>query len=180
MLRTRPPRSARSTRAPVRLACIRHAASVPPEPGSNSPSRITPHKAPDSLSASRGLISSHQPIVSHDRPTGRLTRTTPQLSRCPASRQPGHSRSTPSLQYSEERAILSRPGFRFRCRAFARGESRYYSGRRSLSRVPLTTPRPLRPPPLQRASECRERGTRFADWRLPYRTDAAPRSHRPV
>jgi hypothetical protein len=35
---TRPPRST-SEEAPVRLACIRHAASVVPEPGSNSPSR---------------------------------------------------------------------------------------------------------------------------------------------
>jgi hypothetical protein len=35
-LRTRPPREAPES-APVRLACIRHAASVDPEPGSNSP-----------------------------------------------------------------------------------------------------------------------------------------------
>ncbi len=35
---TRPPRSTPEG-APVRLACIRHAASVVPEPGSNSPSR---------------------------------------------------------------------------------------------------------------------------------------------
>src|SRR5690606_22858901 len=37
VLLTRPPRSAAEA-APVRLACIRHAASVVPEPGSNSPS----------------------------------------------------------------------------------------------------------------------------------------------
>ncbi len=37
MFLTRPPRST-SEEAPVRLACIRHAASVVPEPGSNSPS----------------------------------------------------------------------------------------------------------------------------------------------
>ncbi len=36
MLRTRPPRGC-PERHPVRLACIRHAASVDPEPGSNSP-----------------------------------------------------------------------------------------------------------------------------------------------
>jgi hypothetical protein len=38
VLLTRPPRSTAEA-APVRLACIRHAASVYPEPGSNSPSR---------------------------------------------------------------------------------------------------------------------------------------------
>ena len=37
---TRPPRSTPAG-APVRLACIRHAASVYPEPGSNSPSKCT-------------------------------------------------------------------------------------------------------------------------------------------
>jgi hypothetical protein len=36
---TRPPRSAPEG-APVRLACIRHAASVDPEPGSNSPPSV--------------------------------------------------------------------------------------------------------------------------------------------
>jgi hypothetical protein len=36
---TRPPRKS-PERNPVRLACIRHAASVDPEPGSNSPPRI--------------------------------------------------------------------------------------------------------------------------------------------
>ncbi len=36
MLRTRPPRES-PERNPARLACIRHAASVDPEPGSNSP-----------------------------------------------------------------------------------------------------------------------------------------------
>ena len=40
VLRTRPPRDA-PERTPVRLACIRHAASVDPEPGSNSPPRRT-------------------------------------------------------------------------------------------------------------------------------------------
>jgi hypothetical protein len=40
---TRPPRSTPEG-APVRLACIRHAASVYPEPGSNSPSR-SPRRA---------------------------------------------------------------------------------------------------------------------------------------
>ena len=43
---TRPPRSAPEG-APVRLACIRHAASVDPEPGSNSPpSSPLPCRAP--------------------------------------------------------------------------------------------------------------------------------------
>src|SRR5690606_24416565 len=42
VLLTRPPRSTAKA-APVRLACIRHAASVVPEPGSNSPSRYDPH-----------------------------------------------------------------------------------------------------------------------------------------
>jgi hypothetical protein len=38
VLLTRPPLAPR--RVPVRLACIRHAASVCPEPGSNSPNKI--------------------------------------------------------------------------------------------------------------------------------------------
>jgi hypothetical protein len=41
---TRPPRSS-SKEGPVRLACIRHAASVYPEPGSNSPSQSPHHRA---------------------------------------------------------------------------------------------------------------------------------------
>ena len=44
MLLTRPPRK-RPEGDPVRLACIRHAASVDPEPGSNSP----PSSQPDAL-----------------------------------------------------------------------------------------------------------------------------------
>ncbi len=42
MLRTRPPRRWGSPQ-PVRLACVRHAASVDPEPGSNSPPSSTRH-----------------------------------------------------------------------------------------------------------------------------------------
>jgi hypothetical protein len=41
VLLTRPPRSSPKG-GPVRLACIRHAASVVPEPGSNSPSSSSP------------------------------------------------------------------------------------------------------------------------------------------
>ena len=37
MLLTRSPLSTYRSRLPVRLACVRHAASVHPEPGSNSP-----------------------------------------------------------------------------------------------------------------------------------------------
>ena len=39
MLLTRPPRDCPESQ-PVRLACIRHAASVDPEPGSNSPPKV--------------------------------------------------------------------------------------------------------------------------------------------
>ena len=50
MFLTRPPRDA-SEDAPVRLACIRHAASVDPEPGSNSPPvRGSPSRPPDPVS----------------------------------------------------------------------------------------------------------------------------------
>jgi hypothetical protein len=49
---TRPPRST-PERVPVRLACIRHAASVVPEPGSNSPSRL-----PTSVGGLSGLCNS--------------------------------------------------------------------------------------------------------------------------
>jgi hypothetical protein len=52
VLRTRPPRKPPES-GPARLACIRHAASVDPEPGSNSPplkplrrAAATPRKAP--------------------------------------------------------------------------------------------------------------------------------------
>jgi hypothetical protein len=44
VLRTRPPRST-PERARARLACIRHAASVDPEPGSNSPPMLHWHEA---------------------------------------------------------------------------------------------------------------------------------------
>ena len=40
VLRTRPPLNLELPPGPVRLACVRHAASVRPEPGSNSPKRI--------------------------------------------------------------------------------------------------------------------------------------------
>ena len=40
---TRPPREP-PERSPVRLACIRHAASVDPEPGSNSPPKYQPRR----------------------------------------------------------------------------------------------------------------------------------------
>jgi hypothetical protein len=40
VLRTRPPLGIVRKLCPVRLACVRHAASVCPEPGSNSPSKL--------------------------------------------------------------------------------------------------------------------------------------------
>ncbi len=56
MLRTRPPRST-PERARARLACIRHAASVDPEPGSNSPP-MTPkgHLTPKGRLTSKGRL----------------------------------------------------------------------------------------------------------------------------
>jgi hypothetical protein len=53
--RSSPVRHATLRRARVRLACIRHAASVDPEPGSNSPPKCLLHRvAPDRRSAQVG------------------------------------------------------------------------------------------------------------------------------
>lgn len=53
MLRTRPPRKC-SEEHPARLACIRHAASVDPEPGSNSPPiAMTPGQSENPPASSR-------------------------------------------------------------------------------------------------------------------------------
>ena len=65
-LLTRPPRK-RSEDHPVRLACIRHAASVDPEPGSNSPSKT------------------HQPVA---QPMSHKSVVAPQMLRHPQHRRP--------------------------------------------------------------------------------------------
>jgi hypothetical protein len=49
VLRTRPPLNVELPPRPVRLACVRHAASVRPEPGSNSPKRIHQQLVPKRL-----------------------------------------------------------------------------------------------------------------------------------
>src|SRR5690606_11420530 len=66
VLRTRPPRgSAPEGRLLARLACVRRAASVRPEPGSNSPSRtfegarITSHVCADHLVATHSRTNKH-------------------------------------------------------------------------------------------------------------------------
>ena len=53
MLLSRPPLTAR--RRPVRLACFRHAASVYPEPGSNSPSELPKTRTPSAIALDRCL-----------------------------------------------------------------------------------------------------------------------------
>ena len=60
MFLSRSPLSAR--RQTVRLACIRHAASVHPEPGSNS-SLLVEHKAPPNASLLRLSRSHHDSVV---------------------------------------------------------------------------------------------------------------------
>ena len=55
VLLTRPPRSTPEG-VPVRLACIRHAASVVPEPGSNSPSWLPDPRRRGSAAPSRGAL----------------------------------------------------------------------------------------------------------------------------
>jgi hypothetical protein len=59
VLRTRAPLSADRNRLPVRLACVRHAANVHPEPGSNSPYGFVP--------SSVHVTSGHAPVYLNSR-----------------------------------------------------------------------------------------------------------------
>jgi hypothetical protein len=59
VLLTRPPLALR--RVPVRLACIRHAASVCPEPGSNSPNKYFLQKSVTQTSIKRFGKGSNEP-----------------------------------------------------------------------------------------------------------------------
>ena len=86
----------------VRLACVRHAASVDPEPGSNSPPNTHPHGPPPTprgLAGDRGAVQdslvmlTHGRSTSHARPTPHLLNVPPHTrpNRHPSRRrEPGH------------------------------------------------------------------------------------------
>src|SRR2546422_2750867 len=56
VLRTRLPLNGELPPRPVRLACVRHAASVRPEPGSNSPMRIRSEEHTSELQSRLHLV----------------------------------------------------------------------------------------------------------------------------
>jgi hypothetical protein len=93
VLLSRPPLTPTRRSAPVRLACFRHAASVYPEPGSNSPSELSgtilPYRTNGFLTISHWIVSSphHSSLVKvpcfarsgSESATARTLRQTPNL-----------------------------------------------------------------------------------------------------
>ena len=67
--------SATRAEAPVRLACVRHAANVYPEPGSNSPLRVKSHPPKWEITCFKCLTASGH-STSRSRPEGRERRCT--------------------------------------------------------------------------------------------------------
>ena len=103
MLLSRPPLTPR--RAPVRLACFRHAASVYPEPGSNSPSKPTGPLARTPI----GQLTRVLPLSSPLFDCQRATRAAP---------EPRSGRRRDSIGYPTRRRTVKGEGIRVvMCRA---------------------------------------------------------------
>ena len=87
---TRPPRD-RTEARPVRLACIRHAASVDPEPGSNSPPVRGPARlAPDDTPSCLAEPAPNPASTAHDHRQATRSRAPRRCSRTvPRARSPG-------------------------------------------------------------------------------------------
>ena len=94
MLLSRPPLAPPRRKKPVRLACFRHAASVYPEPGSNSPSELSEtilHTSKASEMASRRSTSGSSrspPLFDCQRAPRRRSVRSPSLERGRTSYQP--------------------------------------------------------------------------------------------
>ena len=90
MLRTRPPRST-PERVRARLACIRHAASVDPEPGSNSPPMIPKDRDAEASWTPKGPGPRKVPDPERSASACDGHALTGLLAVCESERQPQHS-----------------------------------------------------------------------------------------
>src|SRR2546428_782023 len=102
VLRTRLPLNGELPPRPVRLACVRHAASVRPEPGSNSPMRIQ-------FSSNRTTVLPVVRITSESNPSRHASDRAPLVSGPHSTRSTINSQRAAQAKLPAQPTILTRP-----------------------------------------------------------------------